>query len=111
MSVVPAGVPPHYIRIKRYRQTIFLHCDLNDSVQALKERVEKLTGKPWMQFRLLLGKQNLENHSTLSDCGVENDDSELYLLYATGPETWEELDDALSGGDQLGNNPQLAAAS
>ena len=102
-AVAPAGVAPHYIRLKRHKQTVFLHCDVHhDTVQALKERVEKLTGRPWMQIRLLLGKQVLDNFSTLYDCGIESEDGELnmtYLISTTpgGEELWEELDDALSG--------------
>jgi hypothetical protein len=93
-----SGVAPHYIRIKRHKLTIFLHCDLqNDIVQAIKERIEKLTGRPWAQIRLVLGKQVLENHSTLYDCGIENEDGELNLVYSLGNDEWEELDDALNG--------------
>lgn len=80
MSNQPA---PHYVRIKRHKQTIFLHCDLKeDTVQLMKERVEKLTGKPAALQRLLLGKQNLENHSTLWDCGIEKEDEQLLLVLA-----------------------------
>jgi hypothetical protein len=98
MSALASGVAPHYIRIKRHKLTIFLHCDLqNDIVQAIKERIEKLTGRPWMQIRLVLGKQVLENHSTLYDCGIENEDGELNLVYSLGDDQWEELEDALNG--------------
>jgi hypothetical protein len=99
----PGGVAPHYIRVKRYKQTIFLHCDLqHDIVQAIKERIEKLTGRPWMSIRLHLGKQVLDNFSTLYDCGIEQEDGELnmtFLLHTTpgGEEIWEDLDDALNG--------------
>lgn len=102
-AAAPGGVAPHYIRIKRFKQTIFLHCDVHhDTVQALKERVEKLTGRPWMQIRLLLGKQNLDNFSTLYDCGIEAEDGELNMTYllsvsAGGEEVWEDLEDALLG--------------
>lgn len=112
----PGGVAPHYIRIKRFKQTIFLHCDVNhDTVQALKERVEKLTGRPWMQIRLLLGKQNLDNFSTLYDCGIEAEDGELnmaYLISVTpgGEEQWEDVDDALNGGPNDGAAPAEGTA-
>ena len=49
-----------YLRIKRGKQTIFLHCDLNaETIVVLKERIEKLTGVPLMKQRLYLGRQIL----------------------------------------------------
>jgi hypothetical protein len=87
-----------YIRIKRHKQTIFLHCDLNDTVQTIKDRVARLiTSHTAQQMRLLLGKQNLENHTSLYDCGIEAEDAELLLVYATGEETWEDWAVAMDG--------------
>ena len=104
MAAAPATTGPCYIRIKRHKQTIFLHCDLNDTVLTMKERVAKLiTTHTPQQMRLLLGKQNLENHTSLYDCGVEKEDAELLLLYATSEDTWEDWATAVdgpSGGDQ-----------
>ena len=98
------GVPPHHIRVKRHKQTIFLHCDLQiDTVLAVKERISKLTGRAEKDQRLLLGKQVLENHTTLYDCGIEKEDGEMSLVYSIGedPTTakqiWEELEDAMNG--------------
>eukprot|EP00758_Cryptobia_borreli_P007168 Tbor_TRINITY_DN5255_c3_g2::TRINITY_DN5255_c3_g2_i2::g.16611::m.16611 len=96
----PSGVPPHYIRVKRAKQTLFLNCDVHiDTVQSIKERVEQLTGKPVEQQRLYLGKQLLDNHHTLYDCGIEKEDGVLTLVYALGgnPMQWEEPHEALIG--------------
>ncbi len=55
-----------YIRVKRYKQTLFLHCDLHlDTVLALKERVESLAGVPVLQQKLLLGKQALDTQASV----------------------------------------------
>lgn len=48
-------VPPNYLRLKRYKRTIFMHCDfVQDTVQAIKERIEKLTGRTFYAIRLYL---------------------------------------------------------
>ncbi len=88
-----SSLVPSYIRIKRPKQTIFLHCDLNETVQAVKERIEKLTGQPANMQRLLFGKQLLEPYTSLMDCGIEKEDAEVILLYnigQNGEEQWEE---------------------
>lgn len=95
-----SGVPPHYVRVKRHKQTLFLHCDVGiDTVLAIKQRVEQLTGKPIAQQRLHLDKQLLENHHTLYDSGIEREDGELILCYALGgnPMQWEEPEEAMTG--------------
>ena len=98
----PTGLM-YYVRIKRKNLTIFLHCDLNDTVQLMKERVEKLIGHPAAQMRLLLGKQPLENHTSLLDCGIEKEDAEMLLAFstgkqdATGEEIWEDV--VMDGAD------------
>lgn len=89
-----------YIRIKRHKLTVFLHCDLNDTVRSLKERVEKLTSRPANQMKLLLGKQDLENNTSLADCGIDKEDAELLLVYSTGEETWEDPADAAGGKEK-----------
>ena len=92
---------PSYVRIKRHKQTIFLHCDLhNDTVLVLKERIEKLTDVPVLQQRLLLGKQALELNTSLYDCGIEKEDAELVLVLATGEDEWEDPQEALEGPPQ-----------
>eukprot|EP01059_Diplonema_ambulator_P014973 TRINITY_DN26014_c0_g1_i1.p1 TRINITY_DN26014_c0_g1~~TRINITY_DN26014_c0_g1_i1.p1 ORF type:complete len:127 (+),score=49.52 TRINITY_DN26014_c0_g1_i1:48-383(+) len=88
--------PSMYVRIKRRKQTIFLHCEPSDTVLSLKEKVAAVTGKPVTDQRLLLGKQNLEDASTLSDSGLTAADTgtELFIVYKIVTETeerWEEV--------------------
>lgn len=93
---------PSYVRIKRHKQTIFLHCDLHqDTVLVLKERIEKLTAVPVLQQRLLLGKQVLELNTSLWDCGIEKEDAELLLVLATGDDTWEDPQTAADGPQEV----------
>jgi hypothetical protein len=97
-----------YIRIRRHKQTIFLHCDLHqDTVLVLKERIEKLTGTGVMQQRLLLGKQVLELNTSLWDCGIEKEDAELLLVLSTGEDQWEDPADAADGPPEA---PPVVAA-
>ncbi|ORC90807.1 uncharacterized protein TM35_000072310 [Trypanosoma theileri] len=94
---------PHYVRLKRYNLTIFLHCDVNhDTVQAIKERYEKLTGRIFYNVRLYLGRQNLEDFSTLYNCGIESEGAELIVVHSKGPKNdgtgeyyWEEIEEAM----------------
>ena len=89
---------PSYVRVKRHKQTIFLHCDLHtDTVLVLKERIEKLTDIPVLRQRLLLGKQVLELNTSLYDCGIEKEDAELYLVIDQGEDEWEDPKVALEG--------------
>ena len=62
--------PAMYVRVKRNKQTIFLHCEPSDTVHVVKEKVAAIVNTPSSDQRLLLGKQNLEDGSTLCDCGV-----------------------------------------
>ncbi|EAN81520.1 hypothetical protein TcCL_ESM01089 [Trypanosoma cruzi] len=95
-------VPPHYVRLRRQNLTIFLHCDVNhDTVQAIKERYEKLTGRLFYTVRLYLGRQSLDDFSTLYNCGIEHEGAELIVVHSkalktdgTGEYIWEDLEEA-----------------
>ncbi|RNF17778.1 uncharacterized protein Tco025E_04721 [Trypanosoma conorhini] len=94
--------PPHYVRLRRHNLTIFLHCDVNhDTVQAIKERYEKLTARTFYTVRLYLGRQNLDDFSTLFNCGIEREGAELTVVHSkaakmdgTGEYIWEDLEEA-----------------
>ncbi|ESL12180.1 hypothetical protein TRSC58_00057 [Trypanosoma rangeli SC58] len=96
------ATPPHYVRLRRHNLTIFLHCDVNhDTVQAIKERYEKLTGRTFYTVRLYLGRQNLDDFSTLFNCGIEREGAELTVVYSkgakmdgTGEYIWEDFEEA-----------------
>jgi len=105
--------PPMYVRIKRKKQTVFLHCDLNDTIATLKARVALIMGTQVPMQKLLLGRQNLEDHNTLADCGIEKDspDTVLFLIQRlddgqSGEEVWEEVEIAPTGP---GSSPPAGA--
>eukprot|EP00796_Vickermania_ingenoplastis_P005998 gene5998-4303_t len=96
------STPPNYLRLKRYQRTIFLHCDFHqDTVQAIKERLEKLMSRTFYTVRLYLGRQNLDDFSTLYNAGIEKDGTELVMVHAKGKNVegeyiWEDLEEAMS---------------
>lgn len=95
------GSPPNYVRLKRYGRTIFLHCDFQqDTVQAIKERIEKLTNRTFYAIRLYLDKQNLDDALTLCHCGVDINGTELTMVHskgknAEGDHVWETIEEAM----------------
>lgn len=97
-----ASTPPNYIRIKRYNRTIFLHCDFHqDTVQAIKERLEKLLSRTFYTIRLYLGRQNLEDFCTLYNAGIDKDGTELLMVHSKGKNIdgdyiWEDVEEAMS---------------
>ncbi|KPI85967.1 hypothetical protein ABL78_4969 [Leptomonas seymouri] len=101
-ATVGAVVPANYLRLKRHRRTIFLYCDFqHDTVQAIKERIEKLTSRTFYTMCLYLGNQRLDDESTLFNAGVNEDGTELWVVFskgktAEGEPIWEEVEEAMS---------------
>lgn len=95
-----AVVPANYLRLKRHHRTIFLYCDFQlDTVQAIKERVEKLTSRTFYTTCLYLGTQRLDDEATLLSAGVSEDGTELWIGFSKGKtvegETiWEDVEEA-----------------
>lgn len=94
--------PPNYLRLKRYNRTIFLHCDFHqDTVQAIKERLEKLMSRTFYTVRLYLGRQHLDDFSTLYNAGIEKDGTEVVMVHSKGKNIdgdyiWEEVEEAMA---------------
>lgn len=115
-STIHLACPPNYIRLRRRKRVIFLHCDFQqDTVQAIKERIEKLTSRTFYTMRLYLDRQNMDDFSTLYNCGVEEDGTELLIVYekgknAEGHTVWEEIEDAIRT-PRKSNAAATAAAS
>ncbi|AAZ11951.1 uncharacterized protein TEOVI_000671200 [Trypanosoma equiperdum] len=115
MSAIP---PPHYVRLRRYNLSIFVHCDVhNDTVQAIKERYGKLTGHIFYNARLYLGQQSLDDFLTLYGCGIEAEGAELVVVHSKGAKgdgtsehIWETVEEAMAApqGDSL-NSPEVTA--
>ncbi|KPA83339.1 hypothetical protein ABB37_02993 [Leptomonas pyrrhocoris] len=97
-----AVVPANYLRLKRHRRTIFLYCDFqHDTVQAIKERIEKLTSRTFYTMCLYIGNQRLDDESTLYNAGVCDDGTELWVVYSKGKTEegepiWEDVSEAMT---------------
>ncbi|KAJ9472066.1 hypothetical protein DIPPA_10419 [Diplonema papillatum] len=107
------AAPSMYVRVKRKKQTIFLHCEPRQTVLQLKEKVAAITGTPASDQRLQLGKQNLEDQSSLADCGIYPVDTgtELFLAYrivSDSGDRWEDVEGTREGGSS--DKPEQAAA-
>lgn len=95
-------VPANYLRLKRHRRIIFLYCDFqNDTVQTIKERIEKLTSRTFYTMCLYLGNQRLDDELTLYNAGVSEDGAELWVAYSKGKTDegepiWEDVAEAMS---------------
>eukprot|EP00670_Eutreptiella_braarudii_P026488 CAMPEP_0174375776 /NCGR_PEP_ID=MMETSP0811_2-20130205/115797_1 /TAXON_ID=73025 ORGANISM="Eutreptiella gymnastica-like, Strain CCMP1594" /NCGR_SAMPLE_ID=MMETSP0811_2 /ASSEMBLY_ACC=CAM_ASM_000667 /LENGTH=103 /DNA_ID=CAMNT_0015526341 /DNA_START=23 /DNA_END=330 /DNA_ORIENTATION=+ len=81
-----------YVRIKRHKQTIFLHCELTDHALTLKEKISLINNVPIENQRLLLDKQVLEDAASLQEQGIQND-TVLFLVYRIDgeEEKWEDV--------------------
>lgn len=63
-----------YVRVKREKMTVFLHCDGTDTVAQIKGKLQELMQKPAEEQRLFRGGVALEEEKTLAELGVANDD-------------------------------------
>eukprot|EP00668_Euglena_longa_P015481 GGOE01019566.1.p3 GENE.GGOE01019566.1~~GGOE01019566.1.p3 ORF type:complete len:108 (+),score=44.82 GGOE01019566.1:38-361(+) len=81
-----------YVRIKRLKQTIFLHVELTDLAVTLKEKISQINGVPVESQCLMLDKQVLEDGASLQEQGVHND-TVLFLVYCKeqDPQEFEEV--------------------
>ncbi|CCW68122.1 unnamed protein product [Phytomonas sp. Hart1] len=96
------SIPPNYLRLKRHGLTIFLHCDFHqDTVQVIKERIEKLTGRIFYKIRLYLERQNLDDYLSLESCGIDQDGTVLLMVHSKGSTVdnelvWENVEEAIN---------------
>lgn len=74
-----------YVRVKRAKQTIFLHVEPTETILEVKQKIQALTDKPVFEQRLFLHgsdqhKLHLEDAKSLAELKVEND-AILALVY------------------------------
>ncbi|KAG1678871.1 hypothetical protein FOA52_003539 [Chlamydomonas sp. UWO 241] len=79
-----------YIRVKRLKQTFFLHVEATDTVLEVKSKLQDLVEQPPEKQQLLKGTTVLEDAKKLADLKIENDDV-LAVTFMT-PSGWEEVD-------------------
>merc|ERR1711934_107906 len=88
----------NYLRVKREKQTIFLVCDMTDTVDAAKAKLSQIVGDQSPEnIKLLIdgegGMETLEEGKTLADGKCEPSKTILYMVYKK-PDTedeWEEV--------------------
>mmetsp|Transcript_18554 Transcript_18554/g.25718 ORF Transcript_18554/g.25718 Transcript_18554/m.25718 type:complete len:102 (+) Transcript_18554:351-656(+) len=82
-----------YVRVKRQKQTIFLHVEASETVLELKQKVQALTDQPADEQRLFLEGNLLDDAKSLAELKVGND-AIIALIYKIDDEnaTWEDID-------------------
>lgn len=79
-----------YTRIKRKKQTYFLHCEPTDSIKSLKEKITAINNVPSENinfFTSIDSDHPLSDESSLQQSNITND-AILYMVYRSG-ESWE----------------------
>lgn len=87
-----------YIRIKRKKQTYFLHCEPTDKISSLITELNTLNNVPINEMRLINDKEVLNEEKTLKESKINND-SILFLVYKDKNE-WEKVEIALPSKDE-----------
>lgn len=88
-----------YIRIKRKKQTYFLHCEPTDKISNILNEINQLNNVQTSEMRLLLEKNILIPEKTLKESKINND-SVLFLVYKD-KNGWENVDIPLPSKDEI----------
>jgi hypothetical protein len=81
-----------YVRLKRQKQTYFLHCEPSDTVKSLKEKVTAINNQPTEGIGFYTATDSdiqLSDDATLQSSNVVND-SILCMVYKSG-DGWENI--------------------
>ena len=62
-----------YVRVKRHKQTFFLHVEPSETILEIKQKVQQLTEQPADEQRLFQDGVNLDDAKNLAELKVEND--------------------------------------
>eukprot|EP00802_Teleaulax_amphioxeia_P029379 Tamp_31448.p1 GENE.Tamp_31448~~Tamp_31448.p1 ORF type:complete len:120 (+),score=31.07 Tamp_31448:49-360(+) len=84
-----------YVRVKRQRQTIFLHCEPTDTILHLKKKIQAINNVETDDQRLIWIEEKMiyDETKTLKECKLE-DGGTIALIYkkSADPPEWEEVD-------------------
>lgn len=69
-----------HVKVKREKTSIFVECQVNDTVLQLKQKVAGMLGKSAKDLRLLWKEQPLDDNASLVGAGIGLD-SILTLVY------------------------------
>lgn len=80
-----------YIRVKRRKQTFFLHVEPTDTILEVKQKLQELLEQSPEKQQLHKGSVLLEDAKKLADLKVENDDV-LSVTFMQDDGTFEAID-------------------
>mmetsp|Transcript_19766 Transcript_19766/g.58651 ORF Transcript_19766/g.58651 Transcript_19766/m.58651 type:complete len:95 (+) Transcript_19766:91-375(+) len=80
-----------YVRVKRRKQTFFLHVEPTDTILELKSKLQDLVQQPPERQQLLKETTVLEDAKKLADLKVENDDV-LAVTFMQEDGSWEDVE-------------------
>ena len=83
-----------YVRVKRHKTTVFLHCDPIDTIAQIKERINQVMNIGVDQqklFRTEQGDEELANDITLEDLKIENGASVYLVCFNEETQSWESI--------------------
>uniref|UniRef100_A0A6T8I8S2 Ubiquitin-like domain-containing protein n=1 Tax=Hemiselmis andersenii TaxID=464988 RepID=A0A6T8I8S2_HEMAN len=83
-----------YLRVKRGKQTIFLHCEPTDSILSLKHKIKAITNVAPEDQKLMIIDEKIpcDDAKTVKECKLE-DAGSIALLFkvSSDPVEWEEI--------------------
>jgi len=101
-------VSSNYVRVKRKKTTIFLYVDSADTSHDLRAKINQIMKVPTTDIKFFLdrnGELPIDEHKSLADMKVEND-QELFMIYKKeGTDEWEEIDIGVHDGGKLPETP------
>jgi len=83
-----------YVKLKRKKQTIFLHCEKDETIKNLKEKVMSINKVPIEDQALYINKEGdepLSDDTKLMDAKIQTD-TILYLVYKDEDGNWESIE-------------------
>jgi hypothetical protein len=83
-----------YVKLKRQKQTIFLHCEKDETIRNLKEKVMSINKVPVENQAIYISKEGddpLGDDVKLQDAKIFND-SILYLVFKDSEDNWEPIE-------------------
>ncbi len=83
-----------YVKLKRKNQTIFLHCEKDETIKNLKEKVTSINKVPIEDQALYINKEGdeaLSDDTKLHEAKIQTD-TILYLVYRDEDGQWESIE-------------------
>ncbi|KAL0487667.1 UBX domain-containing protein [Acrasis kona] len=81
-----------YVRIKRKKQTYFLHCENTDTIKSLKEKITAINNTPYenIQFHNSMDHEQVFQDETTLQQGNIGNDAIIVMVYRDG-DSWEPI--------------------